>query len=108
MWENFVDHPSVTLWRGHELRLAEYGRCLVETLPEGQFREQYKRLSEHFNAAREGNLEQPPWMGNRAFHKSHLARLAFERPYDYPLAWRTMQTFIHGMKLYWPDPVTGR
>jgi hypothetical protein len=71
----WVNHPAVRMWRGYEGSLSVYGLTVcVEWVQRG-----YKdSLIPFFAESLEefhGMYEDPPWLGNRAFHRSHKSNL---------------------------------
>lgn len=86
-------HPAVTMWRGHEEALAAYGLAICrewcargfadtcETKIIAELRTMTGRRSRVRSQAElraRGKL--PPWLGKRAFHRSHRSALLRKDP----------------------------
>ena len=83
-------HPAVRMWRGHEFELLLYGYAMyrewqhrkpkpwVEAHQSGEF---IATLLDAMIPHRSAN--NPPWLGNEAFHASHRAALLYKLPDHY-------------------------
>ena len=81
-------HPAVLMWRGHEEALVAYGAAVCEewcrrgspdTCLEQMLRE--IGLGRPSLAARAPTRRcLPPWLGRRAFHRSHQSALVRKQP----------------------------
>lgn len=75
-------HPAVRMWRGHEEALIEYGLAVTqEWLRRGK---QDTCLGKIGAFSRPGRSRtRPPWLGNRALHRSHKSALVRKDPSRY-------------------------
>ncbi len=100
----WAHHPVVRMWRGYTEALVCYARAIVAEWTRRGFRDQCRdaivEFAPHARSQRElaagGAL--PPWLGSRAFHRSHrsalirkepayYARLFADVPPDLPYVW---------------------
>jgi len=61
-------HPAVTMWRGYENALIQYGNVMIQEW----MRRGYKNTMEIIAIE---SCVMPPWMGDEAFHASHRGNL---------------------------------
>lgn len=78
-WKN---HPAVKMWKGREGSLQKYGMAICEEWIGRGFRDTTlsKIQSFEFN---EEQKEDPEWLGDEAFHKSHKSNLLRKDPKHY-------------------------
>jgi hypothetical protein len=106
-------HPAVGMWRGHEDALVAYAAeicaewrrrgspdtCLEQILVEGGV-ESPPSQAELGEAG-----ELPPWLGRRAFHRSHQSALVRKQPEWYRAYFPTVPD---DLPYVWPVPRRGR
>jgi len=97
-WRN---HPAAVMWRGYEVKLAEYGIAICEEWLRRGYKDSL--LPEFEKAAKV--LEPrglPWWLGDEDFHRSHRSNLKrkdpshylWDEPLDLPYIWPTeIKTF---------------
>jgi hypothetical protein len=100
VWEK---HPSVLMWKGHEVSLCEYGLIACEEMMSRRphvTNETEHRLHTHMEWATDGrfSMEKPPWFGDTELHISHQSNLLRHNPEFY--------TFQVPMTLGYVWPVT--
>ena len=77
----WINHPVVRMWRGYEGALALYG---VAACAEWSRRGYVDNLFAEFEAAfLAATLVNPPWLGDKAFHRSHQSNLVRKMPEHY-------------------------
>ena len=83
----WTNHPAARMWRGHERSLCRYA---IEVCREWRRRGYQDSLLQQFQAALpllSGN--DPDWLGDEQFHRSHRSNLLRKMPEHY--------------RQYWPD-----
>lgn len=78
-WPN---HPASLMWRGYEQALALYGLAgLDELLRRGKDYHHHRAEFEAYLARADlVSIPMPPWLGCRAFHRSHRSNLVRKDP----------------------------
>lgn len=81
-WEN---HPAVKMWKGYELSLYHYTRCIIEEWVSRGYKDtvmgKINELKDKYIL--EKRICHPPWlMYNEEFHSSHRAAL-LAKNYEY-------------------------
>ncbi len=73
-WQN---HPAVRMWRGYEEALAHYGlEVCGEWTRRGYIDNTSVKIREISKRLEDGSTPcNPPWLGNRSFHRSHQSNL---------------------------------
>jgi hypothetical protein len=96
-WSN---HPAVTMWRGYEVNLAEYGIAVCrEWISRGYNDTCLGKIKSMMNLS--NGYPTVPWLGNPAFHASHRAALLFKSPEWYSqFGW----TETPELNYIWPEP----
>ena len=78
----WVNHPVVSMWRGYEVALAEYGITICEEWRSRGFADRVQRVLEvHLDLAANGDFEmgKPPWFGG-PIHDQYKAILYRKDP----------------------------
>ena len=77
-WKN---HPAVTMWKGYEVALAEYGKHIcMEWISRGY---NDSLLPFFINRTLNKQVMYPPWLGDPVFHASHRSNLLRKDPAFY-------------------------
>ena len=78
-WRN---HPAVKMWKGFEGALVDYGIAICNEWIGRGYKDTCKQkiISEGKNYTNKSN---PPWMGDKTFHKSHQSNLISKFPEHY-------------------------
>jgi len=77
----WANHPAVRMWKGHELRLAEYGLIICDRWIDLGYRDTCRNKIAYLVWSRvRGSNTSPPWLGDPAFHASHRAALLYKDP----------------------------
>lgn len=78
-WSN---HPAVKMWRGHERTLCLYAIVICLEWRQRGYKDQ--QLEWFINRVLDTpNGEDPPWLGDDAFHASHRSNLLRKKPDHY-------------------------
>lgn len=80
-WSN---HPAARMWRGHEPALVRYGIAICEEWRRRGFKD---TLLPQFQDADLAMWILPPWLGDKAFHRSHQSNLIRKDPGYYQKLW---------------------
>lgn len=81
--KGWVNHPACKMWRGYEGALVNYGLAVCnEWIHRGYSDTCLQKIWDLEIRAR-WNPENPPWLGDRAFHASHRAALLYKDPVHY-------------------------
>lgn len=87
----WYNHPAVSMWRGFELSLCEYGisTCLEwknrkykDTLL-NKFSKIFKQVSKNYYVDKGDDHFDPFWLGDKDFHASHRSNLLRKDPVWY-------------------------
>lgn len=86
----WVNHPATQMWRGHEASLLRYQACVCQEWTDRGYRDTCwgKTLDlalEHRIAPRFD--DDPPWLGDTDFHRSHRSNLIRKKPEHYGSLW---------------------
>lgn len=104
-WSGWVDHPAVSMWRGHEVTLCEYGLlCCEETSARGATNGNHKgKIEIHMDWATSGRytLEKPSWFGEPTFHIAHQSNLIRRNPPAYGVKFSGVPM---DLPYVWPTP----
>ena len=73
-------HPAVLMWRGYEGALLRYGIAICGEWVDRGYRDQQLGFFRARFAARRKINEDPPWLGDKAFHASHRSNLLRKDP----------------------------
>jgi len=77
----WANHPAVRMWKGYELRLAEYGLIICDRWIDLGYRDTCRDKIVHLVWSRlRGRNTVPPWLGDPAFHAAHRAALLYKDP----------------------------
>lgn len=83
----WASHPAVKMWRGYEVALADYGLAIcLEWKERGYADTCAVKIITTVGASGlwpEGVIEEPPWLGDEAFHAAHRAALLAKDPEHY-------------------------
>jgi len=72
-WRN---HPAARMWSGYEYHLIRYGQAVCrEWIRRGYKDTCYQKISSFLGTFSCNVLEEPPWLGNYDFHRSHQSNL---------------------------------
>lgn len=87
--KGWVNHSACKMWRGHEVALMEYAFAMCD---EWRFARGYKdtmtdRISEMVTSYDLTQCDDPPWLGDEAFHLSHRSNLTRKLPGHYSRFW---------------------
>jgi hypothetical protein len=102
-------HPVVKMWRGHDEALVSYGVAICrEWLRRGHrdtVLEQLLALAPRGEVLSQAELRArgllPPWLGNRAFHRSHQSSLVRKAPDIYRAVFPNVP---EDLPYVWPEP----
>ena len=78
-WKN---HPAVKMWRGHERSLIEYALAMCEEWVRRGYVDTRAPLIRAYRR-KFPKSGPPPWLGKRAFHRSHQSNLVRKLPEHY-------------------------
>jgi len=81
----FQHHPAVSMWRGHEVALHNYGQAICrEWIRRGYMDTVAQKLTESVMPAlmRPGQGD-PAWLGDERFHRWHQSKLVRVDPDHY-------------------------
>lgn len=83
--KGWVNHPCTRMWRGYEKALVSYGVLVcLEWKNRGYKDTMQDRIAEYFYRFDHDRPERmPPWLGDRAFHRSHQSNLIRKMPEHY-------------------------
>jgi len=78
-------HPAVLMWRGYETSLAEYGIEICREWVRRGFRDNMGQKIREISSLSDSISisENPPWLGNSEFHRSHQSNLLRKNPTHY-------------------------
>ncbi|HEX6031168.1 MAG TPA: MSMEG_6728 family protein [Tepidiformaceae bacterium] len=73
----WVNHPAVKMWRGYELALARYALAMCDEWRRRGHRDGVRdQIVERYPELLSGeDVPRPPWLGDKAFHRSHRSNL---------------------------------
>lgn len=99
---SWANHPAARMWRGYEGALLTYGLevCTVWTergYRDTCFEKMLELADEHGLDVSDG--EDPPWLGDEAFHASHRSNLLRKYP-DWYSQWGWTET--DDLPYVWP------
>lgn len=78
-WSN---HPAALMWRGSERKLIEYGIVMCEEWKSRGYKDTCTEKIAAYAAVFSGD-EQPVWLGDENFHRSHQSNLIRKLPEHY-------------------------
>lgn len=103
----WVNHPAVTMWRGHGLALVAYGLAVVEAWVARGHSDTTAPLIAEFalpepvpDPHRLDHALLPPWWGDAALHRSHRASLVRKDA----AAYADLDVEDSTEPYFWPDP----
>lgn len=79
-WSN---HPAVLMWEGHETALCDYGVAVCREWKSRGYRDGCERFFLMRIADAYYSDDDPPWLGNEEFHRSHRMMLMWKDPGHY-------------------------
>jgi hypothetical protein len=75
----WINHPAAKMWRGYEMALAEYQLIVILEWE----RRGYNNTMEMLSMDNARIFQNPPWLGDEAFHASHRSNLLRKDPEYY-------------------------
>ena len=76
----WVNHPATKMWRGHGLSLIQYGIVMCrEWIGRGYRDTTCEKIAGLVPLFRR-ETDDPPWLGNEAFHAAHRSNLLRKDP----------------------------
>lgn len=95
-------HPAVTMWRGYELALIDYGVAICDEWISRGYKDTCRdKILAKRSAFAGGSLEAPWWLPLPKLYLSHRAALYRKAPDSYP-AFQTAAALHH--EYWWPVP----
>jgi hypothetical protein len=82
----WVNHPATRMWRGYEYSLAIYGMTVCAEWQQRGYEDSLFPFFVRVASQYDDNGD-PPWIGNRAFHRSHKSNLIRKMPEHYGVLW---------------------
>lgn len=87
----WVNHPATRMWRGYEPALALYGSVVcIEWRNRGYNDSLLPFFVDYMLEWDDDELIDPPWLGNRAFHRAHKSNLLRKDPEWYSRYFRNI------------------
>jgi len=85
----WANHPAVRMWKGHRLRLAEYGLVVCDEWIARGYRDSCRdKLVRYIEAiCVNHSAASPSWLGHEEFHLSHRSNLVRKLPEHYRPLW---------------------
>ena len=76
----YRNHPVTHMWRGHELQLCMFGLACEQEWESRGYKERVnkKRIEQHMDWARDGEMSMPWWHGLPAVHLQYQRLLLFK------------------------------
>ena len=84
--KGWTNHPATKMWRGHEVALCDYGIAITRHWIGRGFNDSLMPwfLNMQDNLIDNGfSLDEPAWLGDREFHRSHQSNLVRKDPAFY-------------------------
>jgi hypothetical protein len=106
-WKN---HPAVRMWAGHPGALALYLKAIIQEWVARGFQNEAQKvvvengmikvwMTKRGRPRTISNVQMPPWLGKKAFHKSHRSNLLRKLPQWYKqFGWKEDDTLPY----VWP------
>jgi hypothetical protein len=92
-------HPAVKMWRGSELRLAQYHQAIVEQWMSRGYEDTTWRKFMDVLAYKARRGDNPLWLGDERVHKTHRSNLLRKDPVYYgQFGWAEPSNLCY----YWP------
>jgi len=79
----WVNHPACKMWRGYERWLVAYGGTICGEWVGRGYRDTCLTKIIELGSKFPTYSEQPPWLGDEAFHRSHQSNLIRKDPAHY-------------------------
>lgn len=80
----WAKHPAVKMWRGYELALARYGLVCCATWTARGYKDNMQvRFHDAIKRIKDPWFNDPHWLGDLDFHRSHQANLVRKNPAYY-------------------------
>ncbi len=87
MTKGWRNHPAAVMWRGHEGSLAVYTLFMCARWAALGYKDNvHDQVVELMKDLPPESYEDPWWMGNEEFHKSHQSNLKRKDPLHYQFA----------------------
>lgn len=102
--KGWANHPAVTMWRGYEIALLDYGIAMCDEWAGRGYTDNLKTRFQDMqeNLILDGLAEEdvlPPWLGDPEFHRSHRSNLLRKNPEFYlQFGWNEP----HDLEYVWP------
>lgn len=94
-WKN---HPAVKMWETYQDSLKYYYRCMLkEWIHRG-----YNQGTLNFFPLRNYSFENPYWLGNEKFHRSHQSNLLRKKPEHYSQYFKDVP---NDLPYHWPPSI---
>lgn len=73
--KGWVNHPATVMWRQYPVALAEYGVVICDEWKRRGYNDSLQPKFRDFLSENFDDLEQPYWLGDYEFHRSHQSNL---------------------------------